>query len=72
MGREARAQKAHAGCARIDMTSLLPILPVLMLALFCAIAGFLSLRAIDRSLADATDSKHASQTSTDSNIRLSH
>jgi len=43
-----------------------------MLALFCAIAGFLSLRAIDRSLADAADSKHASQTSTDSNIRLSH
>ena len=56
------------------MTSLLPILPVLMLALFCAIAGFLSLRAIDRSLANAPDSKHPSQsqTGTDSNIRLPH
>lgn len=55
------------------MTSLLAILPVLMLALFCAIAGLLSLRAIDRSLANASDSKHPgqSQTGVDSNIHLS-
>ena len=56
------------------MRVFLPILPVLMLALFCAIAGFLSLRAIDRALAEAQDSKHPGQPAAgaDSDIRLSH
>jgi hypothetical protein len=56
------------------MSPFLPILPVLLLALFCTIACFWSLRKIDRFLADAPDSKHPSesQTDKDSNIRLPH
>jgi len=56
------------------MTPLLPILPVLLLALFCAIAGFWSLRAIDRFLAEPSAPAHPSQSQTgsDTHLRIPH
>jgi len=54
------------------MTSFLPILPVLLLALFCAVAGFWSLREVDRLLADTSASVHSNQSETgsDTQVRL--
>jgi len=43
------------------MTPLLPILPVLLLAVACSIACFWSLRKIDRFLADSSQPEGAEQ-----------
>ncbi len=54
------------------MTSLLPILPILLLALFCAVAGSWSLREVDRLLTDDSASVHPNQSESgsDTEVRL--
>ena len=54
------------------MTSFLAILPILLLALFCAIASFFSLRSVDRLLAETSSPLQTNPTKTgpDSQIHL--
>jgi hypothetical protein len=54
------------------MTVFLPILPVVLLGLFCTIAGYWSLRAIDRFLAEHPETANPSQSSSgvESQVRL--
>ncbi len=53
------------------MRVFIPILPALLLALYCAIAGFWSLRAIDRFLAENSTpvGPNPSGNTTDANLR---
>jgi hypothetical protein len=56
------------------MTPFLPILPVLLLALFCAIAGFWSLRGVDRLLTSTAAPVRPNQfdTGTDTQVPSPH